>query len=256
LCFPCKTNRAGVTLQRHGQSNVNGENRCAGELLTLRGHTGGVGMMAFSPDGHRLLTGADYNMAHVWDVETGRELLTLHPAYYYADAAAFSPDGRRLVTGSTDGTAKVWEAPSPRQIDAWTASERAAGARGIGGSRRCAMTPTRSPRVTGRSGGETENRVTPWHGAPVASGTTATATPNPPGSSRRCGTAWRRCIGRCPSEPAQRRRERRGGHFPLRSRYLCGEYPLRRDRVMVDLGVFADQEVLEPLRVRVEQAHR
>ncbi len=83
---------------------------CHSDLLTLKGHTGGVSSASFSPDGTRIQTGRDDKTAKVWDAKTGADLLTLkgHTAGVYS--ASFSPDGSRIVTGSQDQTAKVWDA--------------------------------------------------------------------------------------------------------------------------------------------------
>ena len=45
--------------------------------MTLRGHSGTVVGVAYSPDGKRLATASDDETAKVWDAETGKELLTL-----------------------------------------------------------------------------------------------------------------------------------------------------------------------------------
>ena len=57
------------------------------ELLTCKGHTGGVQSVAFSPDGKRLASGSRAwdaaknayvaGEVKVWDAQTGQELLTL-----------------------------------------------------------------------------------------------------------------------------------------------------------------------------------
>ena len=47
------------------------------EMLTLKGHTGGVNSVAWSPDGKRLATASDDETAKVWDAASGKELLTL-----------------------------------------------------------------------------------------------------------------------------------------------------------------------------------
>jgi WD40 repeat protein len=64
---------------------------------------------AFSPDG-TLVAGAggkDDRVAHVWDVRTGAEVLTLEHQGA-VNSVAFSPDGQLIATGSADGTARLW----------------------------------------------------------------------------------------------------------------------------------------------------
>jgi WD40 repeat protein/serine/threonine protein kinase len=98
------------------------------ELLTWKVNhgAGGSASLAFSPDGKRLATSSQPpNVAgpmgsgevKVWDVHTGRELLTLqrHPAQI--SSVAFSPDGKRLASAAVlDGTVKVWDAQSGQEV--------------------------------------------------------------------------------------------------------------------------------------------
>jgi WD40 repeat protein len=56
------------------------------------------------------------NMAHVWNVETGRQILELKHDSAVA-AVSFNADGTKLGTGSYDGTARVWELPSGRELE-------------------------------------------------------------------------------------------------------------------------------------------
>ena len=57
--------------------------------------------------------------AHVWSVETGRQILEL-PHDSAVEAVAFNADGTKLGTGSDDGTARVWELPSGRELERGT----------------------------------------------------------------------------------------------------------------------------------------
>ncbi len=85
-------------------------------MLTLKGHIGRVFAVAFSPDGRRIVTGAEDNTAKVWDAANGTNLLTLKGHAYWVMSAAYSPDGQRIVTGSYDLVAKVWEAATGREL--------------------------------------------------------------------------------------------------------------------------------------------
>jgi KaiC/GvpD/RAD55 family RecA-like ATPase len=76
--------------------------------ITLRGHSGFVEGVAFSPDGKRLATASWDQTAKVWDAESGKELLTLRGHSSYVYGVAFSPDGKRLVTSSADATVQVY----------------------------------------------------------------------------------------------------------------------------------------------------
>ena len=72
---------------------------------------------AISSDGEFLAYAArGDNLARVWNVETGRQILELKHNSAVA-AVSFNADGTELGTGSYDGTARVWELPSGRELE-------------------------------------------------------------------------------------------------------------------------------------------
>jgi WD40 repeat protein len=88
-------------------------------------HRNTVESVAFSPDGTRLATGSTDKTACVWEVATGRQLLTLVNKGFLnrVESVAFSPEGTRLVVGSDAGTAQVCNSENGREL--FTVAHRA-----------------------------------------------------------------------------------------------------------------------------------
>jgi WD40 repeat protein len=81
---------------------------------TLRGHSGDVYAVAFSPhDGGRwIASGSEDSTVKIWDGRTGDEVLSFRGHTGLVCSLAFSPDGKRLYSGSRDTTLKVWDVTS------------------------------------------------------------------------------------------------------------------------------------------------
>ena len=76
-----------------------------------------VRSVAFSPDGHRIVSGSYDRTLRLWDAATGQPIgppLTGHTDV--VRSVAFSPDGRRIVSGSDDLTVRLWDADTGRPI--------------------------------------------------------------------------------------------------------------------------------------------
>jgi WD40 repeat protein len=52
---------------------------------------------AFSPDSQRIVTGSEDRSARVWEVGTGKQVLTLSGHEAGITSVAFSPDGNRIA---------------------------------------------------------------------------------------------------------------------------------------------------------------
>jgi WD40 repeat protein len=100
---------------------------------TLRGHTGSVWSLAFSPDGQTLATASDDRTLGFWDVSTGRETTVRKQHQNAVFAVAYAHSGKFLVTGSGDGSFRIW--------DAATREEKAALPPHQGNVRRIALSP-------------------------------------------------------------------------------------------------------------------
>ena len=73
------------------------------------GHSNEVTSVAWSPDGHHILTGSKDGTARIWDATTGDNTLTL-TTNSVIEAVAWSPDGHHILTASEDGAACIWDA--------------------------------------------------------------------------------------------------------------------------------------------------
>ncbi len=85
------------------------------EVRTLKGHTGRVSSVVFSPDRRWLALALLDNTVRVWNVTEWRESLILKGHTNNVSIVAFSPDGRRLASASGDKTVKVWDAATGQE---------------------------------------------------------------------------------------------------------------------------------------------
>jgi eukaryotic-like serine/threonine-protein kinase len=80
------------------------------------GHKDRVRQVAVSPDGARIITGSSDKTAKVWDIASGRELLTLRGHSDEVWTVAFSSDGKRVATAGPDRIVKIWDAVTGREL--------------------------------------------------------------------------------------------------------------------------------------------
>jgi WD40 repeat protein len=101
------------------------------DVLTLKGHTGPVRGVAFSPDGKRIASASGGlppdrskpGEVKVWDAQTGQELLTFMGHTGSVFDVAFSPDGTRLASAGGEpftpvksGEVKVWDLQAGKEV--------------------------------------------------------------------------------------------------------------------------------------------
>jgi WD40 repeat protein/tetratricopeptide (TPR) repeat protein len=90
------------------------------KMHTLKGHTGRVISVAFSPQGrpgHSLVASASTDRTvKIWDATTGQLLRTFSGHEGDVTGVAFSLDGRHVASSSADHTVRVWDADTGKEF--------------------------------------------------------------------------------------------------------------------------------------------
>jgi WD40 repeat protein len=86
-----------------------------GSVVVLRGHTGPVTSVRFSPDGSLAATASRDATARIWDARTGAPLHVLRGHFGTVNDASFSPDGQWVVTAGPS-TAALWSAGTGERL--------------------------------------------------------------------------------------------------------------------------------------------
>ncbi len=88
------------------------------KAAALEGHTTTSLLFTFSPDGLRLLSGADFpdNSVRLWDATNGQSIQVMTGHKNRVNMIAFNRDGTRAVSSSMDQTAWLWDAVTGKSI--------------------------------------------------------------------------------------------------------------------------------------------
>src|ERR1700761_3739240 len=89
---------------------IMGRRRMWGAVEQILHVKSGVGSVAFSPDGTRVVSGSYDKTVRIWTASTGEEEHRLEGHSDPVRSVAFSPDGTRVVSGSWDKTVRIWNA--------------------------------------------------------------------------------------------------------------------------------------------------
>ena len=93
----------------------------------FHGHKSEIYSLAFSPDGHYLVSGSGDKTARKWEMESGRCLFVLSiddvttgengPLDAGVTSVVLSPDGKFLAAGSLDTIVRIWDASTGKLLD-------------------------------------------------------------------------------------------------------------------------------------------
>jgi WD40 repeat protein len=111
------TDRKRVDLYyEYGDQDIRMDARTGAQQHTLKGHSGLVTAVHFSPDGSKLASASYDEKVIVWDASTGAQQHTLKGHSDLVTAVHFSPDGSKLASASYDEKVIVWDASTGEQL--------------------------------------------------------------------------------------------------------------------------------------------
>ena len=85
------------------------DNRTGQVIGKLKGHSGKINCMSFSPDGSELASASDDNTIRTWNVQNLSDKCVFVGHTNDVTCLSYSPDGNRIVSGSEDNTVRLWD---------------------------------------------------------------------------------------------------------------------------------------------------
>ena len=100
--------RGGLLAERHLETQYQpGTN----SVKLFLGHRDIVSAIALSPNEQQIVSGDFSGRVVIWDVESGRALVTLADGGKRVTGLDWNSDGRRIAAGKEDGTVQIWTLP-------------------------------------------------------------------------------------------------------------------------------------------------